>query len=171
MSVIRGSYSATYNALAVGNTQVGFRHSYSYNGRNINFDAVGETPVDIIFAGLNMNVDFVAQEYDAAAIDILRWPFHVTPGQVDPAGLSLWQAAKPLILTSCLTGVNPQTLTFIKAILAPGFDLDINYSHQERPLPMRLVVFPVKYNAVGYTTPEMPTGCDDVVYFTETDWP
>lgn len=171
MTIIRGSYNATYNALSIGNTQVGYRHSYSYQGRPINFDAVGNTPVDTIFAGISMSVDFVAQEYDAAAIDTLRWPFNAAIGRVAPAGLSMWQLAKPLILTSCINGINPQTLTFIKAILAPDFDLDIEYSHKERPLPMRLTVFPVKYEADGdYSVPEMPTGCNDLVYFTEEDW-
>jgi len=171
MSVIRGSYSATWNALAIGNTEVGFRKSYSYRGRNINFDAVGETPVDTIFAGITMTIDFVAQEYDAAAIDSLRWPFHATLGTVAPAGLSLWTAAKPLILTSCVTGVDPATITFYKTILAPDFQLDIDYSHKERPVPLRLMVFPVAYSQGGYATPSMPTGCLDVVYFEETYWP
>lgn len=170
MSVIRGAYSATYNALAVGNTEVGFRMSYSYKGRNINFDAVGEVPVDVIFAGISLTVDFVAQEYDAAAIDILRWPFNGIVGTIDPAGLSMWQQAKPLILTGCTNGVDPQTITFYKAILAPDYDLDIEFSHKERPLPIRLMVLPVKYNSEGYTTPEYPSGCSDVVYFEEANW-
>lgn len=173
MSVIRGSYSATYDGFNVGNTEIGFRHSYSYRGRNINFDAVGETPVDIIFSGMNMSVSFVAQEYDAAAIDYLRWPFNATIGITSPAGLSLWQAAKPLLLTGCNTLTDPQTILFPKTILAPDFDLDIDYSHKERPLPMRLMVFPVSFESDGsvyYTDPAYPHGCEDVVYFIETYW-
>jgi hypothetical protein len=171
MTVIRGSYSGTYNSLAIGNTEIGFRVSYSYKGRNINFDSVGDTPVDIIFAGLNMNVDFVAQEYDAAAIDTLRWPFDAIQGNLSPAGLSMWLLAKPLVLTGCTTGVDPQTITFYKTILSPDFNLDIDYSHRERPLPMRLIVFPVKYNSEGYATPELPSGCTDLVYYDEANWP
>lgn len=173
MTVIRGSYSGTYDGLDIGNTEIGFRLSYSYNGRNINFDAVGETPVDVIFAGLSMSVDFVAQEFDYEAIDDLRWPFYFDIGSMRPSGLSMWEEAKPLLLTSCRTNVNPQTILFPKTILAPGFNLDIDYSHKERPLPMRLVVFPIKYNSEGYETSgnvERPEGCEDIVYFIETDW-
>jgi hypothetical protein len=173
MSVIRGSYSATYNGLNIGNTEIGFRHTYSYRGRNINFDAVGETPVDVIFSGMNMRVSFVAQEYDAAAIDELRWPFNVNIGETSPAGLSLWQAAKPLLLTGCNTLTDPQTILFPKAILAPDYDLDIDYSHKERPLPMQLVIFPVSFESDGsvyYSTPAYPQGCTNVVYFIETYW-
>jgi hypothetical protein len=173
MSVVRGSYSATYGGFSVGNTEIGFRHAYSYRGRNINFDAVGEIPVDVIFSGINMSVSFVAQEYDAAAIDLLRWPFNATVGVTSPAGLSLWEAAKPLLLTGCNVNTEPQTILFPKTILAPDFDLEIDYSHKERPLPMRLMVFPVSYSGDGsidYDEPLYPQGCEDVIYFIETAW-
>jgi hypothetical protein len=169
MSIIRGSYNGLYNGLAIGNTQVGFRKSYSYQGRNINFDAVGQTPVDIIFAGLQMKVGFVAQEYDAAAIDILRWPFHSIPGRVSPQGLSMWEQAKPLLLTACRTTNIPQAILFPKAILAPDYTIDLDYSHTERPLPMSLVIFPVRYNSEDpeYETPLIPSGCGEVVWYVE----
>lgn len=170
MTIIRGAYTATWNSLAVGNTEIGFRVSYSYKGRPINFDAVGETPVDIIYAGLNMNIDFVAQEYDAAAIDSLRWPWDGIIGNLSPAGLSIWELAKPLILTGCTSGVDPETITFYKTILAPDYNLEIDYSHKERPLPIRLIVLPVKYNGAGYATPALPSGCTDLVYFDEANW-
>lgn len=169
MSVIRGSYTGTYNALNVGNTEAGFRQSYSYQGRNINFDSVGETPVDVIFAGINITVDAVFQEYDAPAIDLIRWPFTATPGLLDPAGLSMWAAAKPLILTSC-TGVLPLSIEYPKAILAPEYSLDIDFSHRERPVPMRFIILPVQFEALGdYSSPSLPNGCEDVVYFVETN--
>lgn len=162
MSIVRGSYNATWNSLSVGNTEIGFRHSYNYRGRTINFDAIGETPVDTIFAGMTMTVDFVAQEYDAAAVDSLRWPFNATIGQLAPAGQSLWELARPLVLTAC-GSTAPSTITFYKTILAPDFDLDIDYSHRERPLPMRLIVFPVRAGA----TSQMPSGCNDIIFFVE----
>jgi hypothetical protein len=171
MGIVRGAYTATWNALDVGNTELGFRESYQHRGREINFDAVGETPVDTIFTGVSMFVDMVLQEYDAAAIEDLRWPWHSVPGQMFPAGDSLWELARPLVLTSCRTGTNPQTKSFYKAILATDFDLDILYSHRERPLPMRMRIFPLKYNAAGYATPEMVDGCSEYIFYEETQWP
>jgi len=173
MPVVRGSYSGTYKGFSIGNTEIGYRHSYSYRGRNINFDAVGEIPVDVIFSGINMSVSFVAQEYDSAAIDLLRWPFNNVIGTTSPAGLSLWQAAKPLLLSGCNEEADPQTILFPKAILAPDFDLDIDYSHKERPLPMRMTIFPVAYigdGSIDYDEPIYPQGCEDVIYFIETNW-
>lgn len=170
MSIIRGSYNGTYNAFDIGNTQVGFRKSYSYNGRNINFDSVGQTPVDIIFGGLQMKIGFVAQEYDAEAIDILRWPFSSIPGRIAPQGLSMWELAKPLLLTACKTTNIPQSILFPKAILAPDYTIDLDYSHTERPVPMSLVVLPVKYESgdPDYETPLMPSGCTDIVWYVES---
>lgn len=166
MAIVRGAYIGTYNALAIGNTEIGYKHSYSYRGRGIVFDVVGGNPVDILLDGIDMKVSFVAQEYDSAAIDILRWPFHANVGETQPTGFSLWEAAKPLLLTACGTTV-PETILFPKTILAPDFTLDINYNHLERPLPMQLMVFPVQ-EAASYAVPLMPDGCENIVYFIET---
>lgn len=168
MPIMRGAYTGSYNALAVGNTQIGFKTSYSYRARGIVFDAVGSTPVDMLFDGFDMKVSFVAQEWTAAAIDDLRWPFHAIPGELAPSGLSLWTLAKPLLLTSCdALNTLPATILFPKAILAPDYNLDVDYNHLERPLPMQLVVLPVK-KAGSYATPLLPDGCNNVVYFVET---
>lgn len=169
--IVKGSYSATWNSLDVGNTELGFRKSYNYQSRPVNFDAVGQVPVDSIFTGVQMTVDFVAQEYSCPAIDSMRWPFSSVVGRLSPAGQCLWDLAKPLVLTAC-NGTNvPQTITFIKAILAPDFDLELEYSHRLRPVPLRFIVYPVQYDATGlYTggTLLRPDGCNDVVYFLET---
>lgn len=165
---MRGSYVGTYNALAIGNTQIGFKTSYSYRARGIMFDTVGSTPVDMLFDGMDFKVSFVAQEWTAAARDALRWPFSATPGELVPSGISLWTAAKPLLLTACdaLTTV-PVTILFPKAILAPDYTLDTDYNHLERPLPIQLIVFPVK-KAGSYAVPLLPDGCNNVVYYIET---
>lgn len=169
MSVISGAYNATWNALAVGQLEVGgIRERYSWNGREIRFDAVGMAPVDSLFGGIAMALDLVAMEYNAAAIDTMRWPFHIIPGTVPPAGLSMWEKAKPLVLTGCRDDVDPLTKTFHKTILAPGYDVELDYSaNKERSVPLRVLVFPVKY-AADYAVPLMPTGCSDIVYYSET---
>jgi hypothetical protein len=169
MSIVRGPYRATWNGLNIGNTEIGFRKAYSYQGRNIAFDAVGDVNVDVLLGGINMTIDFVAQEYDAEAIESLRWPWHSIPGSMYPAGQSMWMLAKPLILTACLSTTDPATITFYKTILAPGFDVEINYAHIERPVPLRLMAFPIAYDAgSGYANPEMPSGCTEMVYYDET---
>lgn len=168
MTVISGAYRATWNALNLGNTESGFRVSYNYDGRQIRFDEVGTSVVDIIKTGLTMFIDFVLMEYDAAAVDDLRWPVSSIIGTFNNVGSSMWAAAQPLILTSC-RAIDPQTITFYKTILAPGYNLEIDYSgSKERTIPIRLMVFPIRYESEGSGPVEMPGGCEDSVYFEET---
>lgn len=167
MPIMKGAYSATYNAQAVGNTEIGFKLSYSYRAKGIVFDVVGGNPVDMLLDGIDMKVGFVAQEWDAAAVPALRWPFSATLGRTTPSGLSMWTAAKPLLMTACNVATLPATILFPKAILAPDYTLDIDFNHLNRPLPMQLIVFPVK-QAESYASPVLPNGCDDIVYFIET---
>lgn len=173
MTVVNGAYTVTWNSLAVGQLETGgIRERYNWSGREIRFDSVGAMPVDMLFLGAAMAIDLVAMEYDAAAIETMRWPFHAISGTIYSAGVSMWNRAKPLVITSCRTDINPQTKTFIKTILAPGYDVELDYSAgKERSIPLRLIVFPVKYNAAGYATPAMPDGCTDNVYYTETLMP
>ena len=168
MSVIAGAYNATWNGLSLGNTEGGFRKSYNYDGLQIRFDSVGSGVIDIIRTGLAMFVDFVLMEYDAAAVDALRWPFDGTIGSYSNSGASMWQAAKPLVLTSCRQ-IDPATITFYKTIMAPGYSMELDYAgSKERIVPLRLIVFPIKYAAEISSNPEMPNGCEDAIYFEET---
>jgi hypothetical protein len=167
--IVISSYSATWNALAVGNVaKGGFKKRYNYSRRDVLFDAVGDTPVDMLFTGLNMFVDFGVMQYNKEAIATMTWPWDVIRGTVPNAGKSLWLMAKPFVLTACDADANPTSITFIKTIIAPDFDTIHNYSGtEERMIPMRLIVLPVKYNSGGYTTPERPIPCEKVTYFTE----
>lgn len=167
--IVAGAYSGTWNALAIGNVgQGGYKNRYNYSRKDIFFDAVGNIPVDALFTGVNMFVDFVLMQYNKAAIASMTWPWHATRGRAPVAGTPLWDLAKPLVLTACDATVNPSSITFIKTIIAPDYDTIHNYSGtEERMIPMRLIVLPVKYNAIGYATPARPDGCVDVAYFTE----
>lgn len=171
MSVISGAYAATWDGDAIGNVELGgIRERYSYTGKEIKFDAVGQAPVDILFGAPTLMLDFVCMEYDAAAIDAMRWPWHAISGQAPASGASMWQLAKEFILTSCRSDINPQTKTFYKTILAPGFEVQLDYSGvKERSVPIRLMCFPVKYSMENDYTPALyPAGCLDMVYYTET---
>ena len=118
---------------------------------------------------LEMYIDFVCMEYDAPALATMMWPWHALRGIDYVAGQSQWARAKPFIMTSCRSDINPLTITFPKTILATDYDLQLDYtSSKERVIPIRLKVFPVQYNAAGYASPVMPSGCVDIAYFTET---
>lgn len=164
MSVLSGPYTATWNALAIGQTVQGFEKAYASGARPINFDAMGETPVDMILNRMLMTVDFILAEADAAAVATLTWPWDATRGKFPTAGKSLFALAKPLVLTSC--GVlNPATITFHKAILAPDFQTRVLYSHRERYIPIQMLILPIKTGTSG--SPVLPDACNEVDYFTE----
>lgn len=167
--ITSGAYTATWNALAIGELQLGgIRERYQYSSRPIFFDSVGSTPVDHLFGGVVMFLDFVCMNYNAAAIQSMRWPWHATRGMAPVSGGSLWEMAKPLILIGCRNDINPLTKTYYKTILAPGQDVELDFTgSKERTVPIRLMVFPRKYVSGGATT-ELPAGCVDLDYYSET---
>jgi hypothetical protein len=167
--IVAGAYYGTWNGLAVGNVgQGGYKMRYNYSRKDIYFDAVGNIPVDALFTGVNMFVDFVLMQYNKQAIASMTWPWKATRGIAPAAGTPIWDLAKPLILTACDSTVNPTSITFLKTVIAPDYDTIHNYSGtEERMIPMRLIVLPVKYASEGYATPARPDGCADVTYFTE----
>lgn len=167
--ITSGAYTATWNALAVGQVRPGgYKKRYGYESKPIFFDSVGMNAVDMLFGGIHMFVDFVCMDYNAAAINKLRWPFHNLVGTSPVSGYSIWEAAKPFVMTSCRADINPQTITFYKTYLAPNFDIELDYSGTtERILPMRLIVLPRQYvSGAGATV--LPSGCSDIEYFIET---
>lgn len=168
--IISGAYNGIWNALAIGNIGLGgYKLRYNYSRRDVNFDAVGNVPVDVLFTGLNMFVDFIVMQYQKQAIATMTWPWHTIRGTVPAAGEALWDIAKPLLLTACDQTINPKTITFHKTIVAPDYEQMHNYeSTVERMIPMRLIVLPVKYNSEGQTAPVRPEGCADITYYTET---
>lgn len=188
-NIVSGAYFAYWGAgdylstdpisYALGNTQTGIRVSHNYQGRDINFDALGAAPADSLFLGVSMTIDFVLMEWGLGGavrpgIEQLRWNSFTgaTLGYSKPAGGSLWERAKPLVLRGCFNNIDPQEIVFFKTILMPGFDLDTNYSHIERVLPVRMMVFPVGYEAeIDPDNPIRPIGCSELAYFEETNWP
>lgn len=185
MAIIAGAYFGYYGtyavdnagSLALGNTRTGFRHSHNYSSRAINFDALGEAPADVLMLGWTVTVDFVLQEYDAAAIEDLQWSQVATNsvdplGETDQAGIALWERAKPLYLRSC-TNTNPCVRVYPKAILAPNFNIDVDFAHTERAVALRMLILPIArpvgafdyddYAAIN--APSRPVGCANLVYW------
>jgi hypothetical protein len=164
-------------------------------------DQTGDTLIDGIFSGVAMNLEFTLNEWNASAVKWLTWFFsqkdplnatdaaHATNletsqwGRVDPAGSSLFQRAKPLILTSCFDGINPKIITFPRTVLAPDFQVDTLFSYQQRLLTLRMLVFPCAdgglYTESGIDTAaevissaldEFPVGCASLRYFYFSNW-
>jgi hypothetical protein len=190
MTIHSGPYRGTWNSLAIGLVLDGFNMSYSNRARKLTTDSLGETGLDYLHAGQDMFVDFVVQEYDAAALQTMMWHQNAVFGMADRAGYSLWDRAKTLVLTACTGASSPETpspatATFFKTILAPDFDISIALANRERYIPIRLLVLPVHaqqgtandptttpsvYTSGGaYARPGAVSGvaddCNDIGYF------
>lgn len=172
---VSGAYQASWAGDAIGNVQLGgFKLRYSYDERRITYDSVGTAPVDTLFTGLNMSIDFICMEPNLDEVQAMAWPFAAAEGQVNAAGFSLWDAAKPFILTPCSAATDPSVLTFPKTIIAPGFEVSQDFSGvMERTIPMRLIVFPVAYEAsepnYAEGSQQRPIACAPTIYFLRTD--
>lgn len=179
---ISGSFSATYNALAVGMVDTGFELRYEPLGEDIIADNAGDVVQGSIFRGINVTVAFTVKEYDAAAIYSLVWPWATdiddpdTWGTMRQVGAEIKaEMAKPLILTSCnwdttqpssthssiLVDTPPAagTITFYRTHLMNGNQVQLNLNSRVRMMPLVLRVFavPATYNPA---TPETWTLAD-----------
>lgn len=165
MTIHSGSYRGTWNSLTLGLVLDGFNISYANRARKLTTDSLGDTALDYLHAGQDMFIDFVLQEYDAAALRTMIWHQSTVFGMADRAGYSLWDRAKTLVLTSCTGASSPETpspatATFFKTILAPDFDISILLANRERYIPVRLMVLPV--HAVHTPSANDPTGTPGV---------
>jgi hypothetical protein len=178
--VLVGAYNGFWGGLAIGQIGIGgYKIRQTYNRRDVNFDSVGMTPVDTLFMGVNMFVDFVVMQYNEAAIKLMTWPWTtrnlsngaqtLVRGQTPAGGASMFDYAKPLVLVACNQDLNPRCITFFRTIIAPDFEQVTNLSGvEERMIPMRMMVFPIAARESPNQPITRPTGCNGIVHFTET---
>jgi hypothetical protein len=145
MAFTTGRYTAVWNALAVGQTQEGFRISHQYMKRLIQGDKFGETPQDAVMRGMEVLVEARLLEWDAAAIQTLIFPYSNgyvvnSIGKLDVGG----SMAKPFILTAMETnpGPTPASQTLGQAILQENFPVNLLFGPDLRDIPIRLRCYP-----------------------------
>ena len=148
MSFIAGGYTAVWNSLSVGQIAAGSRITHQVFKRLISGDAYAESPQDGVYRGGEVVIGFTSLEYDAAAIQTIKWPYSATKwdlgtvGRTD-VGSSL---AKSLIFTAVAgtpAAATPATMTFAKAILHENFPVEVLYAPDLREVPLRMRVYPV----------------------------
>jgi len=74
-NAVAGAYTCTYNGLACGQTEQGFRLSHSFFKRIITGDAMAQTPQDAVYQGAEMNLAMNLIEFKAAAAYTIMWPY------------------------------------------------------------------------------------------------
>lgn len=149
MAFICGAYTATWNSLALGQTADGFRLSHQIFKRIITGDLYAETPQDAVMRGADLTLAMRLIEYNAAAIQTLKWPISATKWTVGSVGyLAVGSSlAKALVLTA-VTGTpavaTPASVTVTKCLLHENFPVEVLFAPDLREVPLRLRAYPVE---------------------------
>ena len=145
MAFVTGRYTATWNALAVGQTREGYRISHQFMKRLIQGDKWGETAQDAIVMGMEVTVEMTLIEFDAAAVQTLINPYTTGYafsgiGKLDVGG----SFVKSLVLTAMETnpGPLPATITLYQTILHENFPVTLLQGPDLREVPIRLRAYP-----------------------------
>lgn len=151
MTFIAGTYSAVYNSQSLGIIEDGFTIDWVSRAEDINTDVGGDEPVDGVYRGLGLLVSFTLSEWDATGAAGAFWPWSATLGEVGELGRLLSSLAKALVLTKCGSSANqvPSTITFEKAILAPGFNVSTLWANKHRKIPLQMRSLPIGTNSTA----------------------
>lgn len=155
---VAGQYTATWNSLALGQTQEGFRLSHSFFKRLITGDLAAQTPQDAVYQGREQFVAFRLIEAAAAGAGALAEPYQAannginlgTIGVLDIQGSAVGSGfngpAHALVLTAVAgttaATFGPATITFPYSILAEGFPVEVLYGPDLRDIPIRMRCYP-----------------------------
>jgi hypothetical protein len=155
---IAGTYTATYNAKALGQTADGFRLSHEVFKRIVTGDLGADTPQDAIYRGMAYFLSCRLIEAGTAGIADLVHPYTATIGTPwdlgkiglldvrGQGGASPVIRAKQVVLTA-VTGTSAfedsqKTITLPRAILAEGFPVEILLAPDLREVPVRMRIYP-----------------------------
>ena len=147
MAFIAGQYTATWNALALGQTADGYRLSHQFFKRLITGDAFAQSPQDAVYQGAEVTLSARLIEYNAAAVQTLKWPYSATPWTMGVIGrLDVGSAiAKSLVLTAIAgtpAAATPATITALLSILQEGFPVEVLFAPDLREVPLRMRIYP-----------------------------
>lgn len=143
MGFIAGGYTATYNSLTCGQTATGFRTSHSFNKEIVTGDKFAQSPQDAVFQGAEVTVSTTFIEYNAAAMQILMWPYGTGLfNQTQPVGvLDDGSSLVKAMLLSAVAGTpaenTPASVSFVKAIIAENAAIDLDFAPRLRVIPWR----------------------------------
>lgn len=149
MAFIAGAYTATYNALRVGQLAEGITfHSVTYK-EIITGDQLARAAQDAVFQGIDVTSDYILLEWNAAAALGIYWPYGTAFLNSGVVGrLDVQQnIAKGLVLTAIggppagALGA-PGTVTLSRSILHEEFPVDAVFASKLRKIPIRMRHYP-----------------------------
>lgn len=165
---VAGTYTATYDSNAVGQTQEGFRISHQFFKRLITGDLAADTPQDGIYRGREQFVGFTIIEAAAAAIADMIEPYYASTGvplalgkigildvqgdQADEGSPGAGSVKVRSLVLTAVTGTpaydgGPATMTLTNAIIAENFPVEMLYGPDLRDIPIRMRIYPDMSNS------------------------
>jgi hypothetical protein len=145
MAFTAGRYTATWNALAVGQTAEGINVQHQFMKRPIQGDKMGETVQDAIIRGIEVLARMRLIEWDAAAIATLIHPYGAAYQALAIGKLDVQNSfAKALVLTAVDSnpGPTPASQTLGQAILHENFPVELLFGPDLREVPVQLRCYP-----------------------------
>jgi hypothetical protein len=161
---VAGSYTVTYNSVAIGVIEDGFNLEFSNRADMITGDNLGDIIQDGIFRGVDgVTVDMTLIEAGKGETAGIQWPLNSTFGFINAVstvpyvGYTMSSLSLVMVCT-LLTGPPgaPNSFTASQCILAEGFPVRQQYANRLRRMPLRLRWLP-------YTD-----GSSNVVFFKTT---
>jgi hypothetical protein len=159
---VAGGYTATWNALALGQAAQGYRLSHQFFKRIITGDSMAESPQDAVYRGAEMHLQCNLIEYMEAGIATIMWPYgnYLTMGAVgrlDVQAVNNTPSVKQMVFTAvagtpAATALSPATLTLPKCILAEGFPVELLMAPDLKEVPLRMRIYPSEAGVFGTQT-------------------
>lgn len=141
---VAGAYTSTYNSVAIGITKEGYRLRFQFLKRLIDkSDQYGDTILDAVYRGANVNLTLQAIEYKAGTTGP-AWPYAAlgvlgTIGRLDSA------LAQSVVLTATSgtpAAAAPATWTGAKCIIGENNNVEWVYDSSNREVPIGFRVYP-----------------------------
>jgi hypothetical protein len=146
---IAGAYTSTWNAVAIGITKEGYRLRFQFAKRLIDkSDLYGDTILDAVFRGVNVNLTLQAIEYKAGVTGP-AFPYAAL-GVLGVIGRLDSNIAQALVLTATANtpaAAAPATWTGSKVLLGENNNVEWVYDSSNREVPIGFRVYP--YDASG----------------------
>lgn len=156
-----GPYTATYNALSIGEFEGSLEHFQTGHAREYRASRFGDSPVGGIYTGMSCFLLARLKEWTAATRAAM-WPFDSLLGDSGTIGRAMEDMALQLILTAVVgtpAAVNgPLTRTYPLAILMPEHNQQILLGTEQRDVPLVFRIYPSVIASVP----------DELRFFTDT---
>lgn len=161
-NVVSGSYTATWQAAALGMTEDGFTITWSFETEDVTTDSYGDTVIDSVYRGGNCFVEFTLKEWLAAGVEHLITPWDQTNfggvgtvGRMAVNGNGTTEITEPLVLTDVdgtpaanASNITTPVWTFHETILDNAHEVTFALNNRHRVIPIRLRCYPTSQSSV-----------------------